>query len=164
MDEEREVIDPEVVDDGDGPRSGYEKYGRHFSEGGFWAKTAKVALRAGAGLVEKALVLYYVMRDEATPLWAKAAITGVLGYFILPIDLIPDFIPVLGCVDDLLLLPGMIWLAIRLIPAPVLQQCRDQADLWIKTSGGKPTSRIGAVLVVAVWMGAGLALWHWLAA
>ena len=47
VDEEREVIDPEVVDDGDGPRSGYEKYGRHFSEGGFWAKTAKVALRAG---------------------------------------------------------------------------------------------------------------------
>ena len=83
---------------------------------------------------------------------------------LIPIDLIPDFIPVLGCVDDLLLLPGLIWLAIRLIPAPVLQQCRDQADLWIKTSGGKPTSRIGAVLVVAVWMGAGLALWHWLAA
>ena len=83
---------------------------------------------------------------------------------LIPIDLIPDFIPVLGCVDDLLLLPGMIWLAIRLIPAPVLQQCRDQADLWIKTSGGKPTSRIGAVLVVAIWVGAGLALWHWLAA
>ena len=83
---------------------------------------------------------------------------------LIPIDLIPDFIPVLGCVDDLLLLPGMIWLAIRLIPAPVLQQCRDQADLWIKSSGGKPASRIGAVLVVAVWMGAGLALWHWLAA
>ena len=89
---------------------------------------------------------------------------GRVGGGLIPIDLIPDFIPVLGCVDDLLLLPGMIWLAIRLIPAPVLQQCRDQADLWIKTSGGKPTSRIGAVLVVAVWMGAGLALWHWLAA
>ena len=83
---------------------------------------------------------------------------------LIPIDLIPDFIPVLGCVDDLLLLPGMIWLAIRLIPAPVLQQCRDQADLWIKSSGGKPASRIGAVLVVAIWVGAGLALWQWLAA
>ena len=47
----------------------------------------------------------------------------------------------LGCVDDLLLLPGLIWLAIRLIPAPVLQQCRDQADLWIKSSGGKPAQR-----------------------
>ena len=70
----------------------------------------------------------------------------------------------LGCVDDLLLLPGMIWLAMRLISAPVLQQCRDQADLWIKTSGGKPTSRIGAVLVVAIWVGAGLALGQWLAA
>ena len=89
---------------------------------------------------------------------------GRVGGGLSLIDLIPDFIPVLGCVDDLLLLPGMIWLAIRLIPAPVLQQCRDQADLWIKSSGGKPASRIGAVLVVAIWVGAGLALWQWLAA
>ena len=101
---------------------------------------------------------------RTAPWYAKALGVLVVAYALSPIDLIPDFIPVLGCVDDLLLLPGMIWLAIRLIPAPVLQQCRDQADLWIKTSGGKPTSRIGAVLVVAVWMGAGLALWHWLAA
>ena len=70
---------------------------------------------------------------------------GRVGGGLIPIDLIPDFIPVLGCVDDLLLLPGLIWLAMRLIPAPVLQQCRDQADLWIKTSGGKPTSRPGGV-------------------
>ena len=124
VDEEREVLDPEVVDDGDGPRSGYEKYGRHFSEGGFWAKTAKVALRAGAGLVEKALVLYYVMRDGATPLWAKAAITGVLGYFILPIDLIPDFIPGLGHLDDVVILPLLIWLALRCVPAEVRAECR----------------------------------------
>ena len=89
---------------------------------------------------------------------------GRVGGGLSPIDLIPDFIPILGYVDDLLLLPGLIWLAIRLIPAPVLQQCRDQADLWIKSSGGKPASRIGAVLVVAIWVGAGLALWHWLAA
>lgn len=128
MDEEREVIDPEVVDDGDGPRSGYEKYGRHFSEGGFWAKTAKVALRAGAGLVEKALVLYYVMRDGATPLWAKAAITGVLGYFILPIDLIPDFIPVAGFTDDL----GAIGAAMLIVAAYVRDDHRDRARAKMK--------------------------------
>ena len=103
-------------------------------------------------------------RRALIPIALQCDLQKDLEQALIPIDLIPDFIPVLGCVDDLLLLPGMIWLAIRLIPAPVLQQCRDQADLWIKSSGGKPTSRIGAVLVVAVWMGAGLALWHWLAA
>ena len=108
--------------------------------------------------------VFIAMKKRETPLAAKIFASVTVLYALSPIDLIPDFIPVLGCVDDLLLLPGMIWLAIRLIPAPVLQQCRDQADLWIKSSGGKPTSRIGAVLVVAVWMGAGLALWHWLAA
>ncbi|SEA00146.1 hypothetical protein SAMN05421875_10433 [Acidovorax soli] len=75
----------------------------------------------------------------------------------------------LGYLDAVLLLPGLIWLVIRLMPAPVLQQCRAQADLWIKPKGSKPTSRIGAVLIVAVWIGASLALWHgwirpWLAA
>jgi uncharacterized membrane protein YkvA (DUF1232 family) len=106
VDEKRDVIDPEIVDDGDGPRSGYEKYGRRFSDDGFRAKIARVALRAGAGLVEKALLLYYVMRDQATPLWAKTAIAGALGYFILPVDLIPDFIPVAGFTDDLGALVG----------------------------------------------------------
>ena len=103
-------------------------------------------------------------RHALIPIALQCDLQKDLEQALIPIDLIPDFIPVLGCVDDLLLLPGLIWLAIRLIPAPVLQQCRDQADLWIKTSGGKPTSRIGAVLVVAVWVGAGLALWQWLAA
>ena len=96
------------------------------------------------------ITLWFAARHLQAPWYAKALGVLVVAYALSPIDLIPDFIPVLGCVDDLLLLPGMIWLAIRLIPAPVLQQCRDQADLWIKSSGGKPTSRIGAVLVVAV--------------
>jgi len=128
MDEERDVIDPEVVDDGDGPRSGYEKYGRHFSEGGFWEKAAKVALRAGAGLIEKALTLYYVLRDGATPLWAKAAITGVLGYFVLPIDMIPDFIPVAGFTDDL----GAIGAAFLIVAAYVREEHREKARLRMK--------------------------------
>ena len=122
-------------------------------------------LKTGAQSVKRdGITLWFAARHPQAPWYAKALGVLVVAYALSPIDLIPDFIPVLGCVDDLLLLPGMIWLAIGLIPAPVLQQCRDQADLWIKTSGGKPTSRIGAVLVVAVWMGAGLALWHWLAA
>lgn len=123
MDEKRDVIDPEIVDDGDGPRSGYEKYRRRFSDDGFRAKLARVALRAGAGLVEKALLLYYVMRDQATPLWAKTAITGALGYFILPVDLIPDFIPVAGFTDDL----GAIVAVMLLVAAHVRDDHRDRA-------------------------------------
>lgn len=116
-----------------------------------WAKTVK---RDG-------VTLWFAARHPQAPWYAKALGVFVVAYALSPIDLIPDFIPVLGYLDDVLLLPGLIWLVIRLIPAPVLQECRDQADRWIKTEGGKPTSRIGAVLIVACWIGASLALWHW---
>ena len=85
----------------------------------------------------------------------------VVAYALSPIDLIPDFIPVLGYLDDALLLPGLIWLNIRLIPADVLEECRQRADLWMKEQGAKPRSIAGAVLVLAVWIGAGAALWAW---
>lgn len=117
-----------------------------------WARTVK---RDG-------VTLWFAARHPQTPWYAKALGVLVVAYALSPIDLIPDFIPVLGYLDDVLLLPGLIWLVIRLIPAPVLQECRDQADRWIKTKGRKPTSRIGAVLIVACWIGASLALWHWL--
>lgn len=116
-----------------------------------WAKSVK---RDG-------VTLWFAARHPQAPWYAKALGVFVVAYALSPIDLIPDFIPVLGYLDDVLLLPGLIWLVIRLIPAPVLQECREQADLWIKTEGGKPTSRIGAVLIVAIWIGASLALWHW---
>lgn len=116
-----------------------------------WAKSVK---RDG-------VTLWFAARHPQAPWYAKALGVFVVAYALSPIDLIPDFIPVLGYLDDVLLLPGLIWLVIRLIPALVLQQCREQADLWIKTEGSKPSSRIGAVLIVAVWIGASLALWHW---
>ncbi|WP_087742895.1 MULTISPECIES: YkvA family protein [unclassified Acidovorax] len=116
-----------------------------------WARTVK---RDG-------VTLWFAARHPQAPWYAKALGVFVVAYALSPIDLIPDFIPVLGYLDDVLLLPGLIWLVIRLIPAPVLQECREQADQWIKTEGGKPVSRIGVVLIVACWIGAGLALWHW---
>jgi uncharacterized membrane protein YkvA (DUF1232 family) len=116
-----------------------------------WAKSIK---RDG-------VTLWFAARHPQAPWYAKALGVFVVAYALSPIDLIPDFIPVLGYLDDVLLLPGLIWLVIRLIPAPVLQECREQADQWIKTEGGKPVSRIGVVLIVACWIGAGLALWHW---
>jgi uncharacterized membrane protein YkvA (DUF1232 family) len=87
----------------------------------------------------------------------------VVAYALSPIDLIPDFIPVLGWLDDVLLLPGLICLAIHLLPKEVLNDCRKLADEWTKAQGSRPSSRWGAALVVLVWTGLCIALWIWLA-
>lgn len=84
-----------------------------------------------------------------------------MAYALSPIDLIPDFIPVLGYVDDVLLLPGLIWVAIKLLPANVLAECRTQADEWMASKAAKPTSKVGAVVVVLLWLAACLGAWYW---
>ncbi|MBD9665104.1 uncharacterized membrane protein YkvA (DUF1232 family) [Variovorax beijingensis] len=107
------------------------------------------------------VTLWFAYRHPGTPWFAKLLAAFVVAYALSPIDLIPDFIPVLGYLDDALLLPGLIWLNIRLIPADVLKECRQRADLWMKEQGAKPRSIAGAVLVLAVWIGLGAALWAW---
>lgn len=116
-----------------------------------WAKKVK---RDG-------VTLWFAARHPDVPWYAKALGVFVVTYALSPIDLIPDFIPVLGYVDDVILLPCLIWLAIRMIPSPVLVECRDRADQRMKTEGVKPTSRAGAVLIMAIWIGASLTVWHW---
>lgn len=108
-----------------------------------------------------AVTLWFAYRHPGTPWFAKLLAAFVVAYALSPIDLIPDFIPVLGYLDDALLLPGLIWLNIRLIPADVLEECRERADLWMKEQGAKPRSIAGAVLILAVWIGLGAALWAW---
>jgi uncharacterized membrane protein YkvA (DUF1232 family) len=76
------------------------KYGRHYSERGFKRKIARMPRRACRGVVEQALTLYAVLTDRETPVWARALIVGALGYFIWPLDAIPDGVPVLGYADD----------------------------------------------------------------
>ncbi|MDP3310887.1 MAG: YkvA family protein, partial [Polaromonas sp.] len=93
------------------------------------------------------VTLWFATRHPGAPWYAKALGLFVVAYALSPIDLIPDFIPVLGYLDDVILLPCLIWLAIRMIPAPVVADCRDRADQWIRTQGGKPTSIAGAALV-----------------
>lgn len=97
-----------------------------------------------------------------TPWYAKVLGLFVVAYALSPIDLIPDFIPVLGYVDDVILLPVLIWLTVKLLPSEVLAECRIQADEWMRAEGAKPRSRFGAVLIVALWLAAGAALWFWL--
>jgi uncharacterized membrane protein YkvA (DUF1232 family) len=68
-----------------------------------------------------------------------------------PIDLIPDFVPVLGFLDDAVLLPAMIWLAVRLLPVEVVTACRQLAIAWMQANQLKPVNRWGAALVLTVW-------------
>lgn len=108
------------------------------------------------------VTLWFAGRHPRTPWYAKALGLFVVAYALSPIDLIPDFIPVLGYVDDVLLLPALIWLTVRLLPPDVLTACRQQADAWMQAEGAKPQSRAGAVLIVILWLLMGLALWAWL--
>lgn len=98
------------------------------------------------------VTLWFAGKHPQTPWYAKALGVFVVAYALSPIDLIPDFIPVLGYVDDVLLLPGLIWLTVRLLPADVLAQCRCQADEWMASQGAKPISKTGAAFVIALWL------------
>lgn len=109
------------------------------------------------------VTLWFAGRHPGTPWLAKALGVFVVAYALSPIDLVLDFIPVLGYLDDVLLLPALIWLAIRLLPPEVLTECRAQAETWMAAQGAKPRSRMGAVLVIGVWIAIAAALGYWLA-
>ncbi|MGJ7497420.1 YkvA family protein [Variovorax sp. RT4R15] len=109
-----------------------------------------------------AVTLWFACRHPGTLWLPKALAAFVVAYALSPIDLIPDFIPVLGYVDDALLLPGLIWLAIRLLPKDVLAECRIQADDWMRRGEDKPRSPWGIAFVAAAWLGVAVGLWLWL--
>ena len=116
-------------------------------------------------LKRDALTLWFARRHPRTPWVARALGVVVVAYAMSPVDLIPDVIPVLGWVDDVLLLPALIWLALRLIPADVVAECRAQADAWEAERRERPRSRAGAVAIVALWgiacAALGWAAWRW---
>lgn len=93
--------------------------------------------------------LYLAYRDARTPWYAKAFAACVVGYAFSPIDLIPDFIPLLGYLDDLVLVPLGIALAIKMIPAEVLAECRLRAQETLRD--GRPVNWTAAVVIVALW-------------
>ena len=94
--------------------------------------------------------LYLAARDPRTPWIARLLVAGIIAYALSPIDLIPDFIPVLGYLDDLVLVPLGITLAIRLIPDDVLRECRARAQRTLH--GAAPASRVASAVVVAIWI------------
>ncbi len=110
-----------------------KEYSKHYTEDKLWNKISKFALNAGKIVINKALVLFYVAIDDQTPSWAKAIIYGALGYFILPIDAIPDFIPMVGFSDDLTALVA----AFTVIQSNVKNEHKEKADLKLKGWFGK---------------------------
>jgi len=119
-------------------------------------------LKAWARRIKRdGVTLWFAGKNPRTPWYAKALGVFVVAYALSPIDLIPDFIPVLGYLDDVLLLPVLIWLAIRLLPPGVLAECRSQAEEWMQANGARPSSRAGAILVVSLWVGSAVAAWLW---
>ncbi len=109
------------------------------------------------------MVLWFCCRHPKTPWYVKALAVCVVAYALSPIDLIPDFIPVLGYLDDLILLPLGILLVGRLMPKEVLRECRVQADDWEQLQAPRPISRIAAGLIVMTWVVALLCGWWFLA-
>ena len=102
--------------------------------------------------------LYLAARDQRVPWYAKAFAAGTAAYALSPIDLIPDFIPVLGYLDELILLPFAIMLTVKMIPADIMAEHRAAAT----ATEGKPASTAGAVAIVMIWL-ATTALSGWLA-
>jgi uncharacterized membrane protein YkvA (DUF1232 family) len=114
-------------------------------------------LRDWAREIKKDVVaLYIAARDPRVPWYVKLAAAVIAAYALSPIDLIPDFIPVLGYVDELIILPVAIALVIKMIPAPLMAEFREEAQRRAE----RPTSRAGALLIVAIWIAA-LALTLW---
>ncbi len=110
---------------GIGPKR-LERYQKNYSEKGLWEKLAKVARKAGEKVIYAVLLLYYVLIDPKTPMSYKSVIIGALGYFILPMDIIPDFIPIAGFTDDLTALLACIKAVNACITPEIQQRAKDR--------------------------------------
>jgi len=106
------------------------EHAHRYSDAGFWRKLGRFALAAGRKVVELALTLYYVMQKPAVPAWAKAVIAGALGYFIFPLDAIPDVTPVIGYADDTAVLLAALGTVAAYVDEEVKARARAKADEW----------------------------------
>jgi uncharacterized membrane protein YkvA (DUF1232 family) len=94
--------------------------------------------------------LYLAYKDPRVPLYARICAACVVGYAFSPIDLIPDPIPVLGYLDDLIIVPLGIAITLKMIPGNVLAECQERSREVIEE--GKPVNKIAAVIIIAIWL------------
>ena len=109
-------------------------------------------------LKREVYTLYFAARDPRVPWYAKALAAVIVGYAFSPIDLIPDFIPVVGYLDELVLIPLGVLAVRAMIPADILSECRERAARL----EGTPTNRIAAILIVAIWLSLAAAAIYWI--
>jgi uncharacterized membrane protein YkvA (DUF1232 family) len=102
-------------------------------------------------LKSEVFTLYFAARDNRTPWYAKLIVAAIVAYALSPIDLIPDFLPVIGYLDDLVLIPIGIALAIKLIPHSVLIDCRARALKAMENK--KPVSWVAGAVIILIWLG-----------
>jgi uncharacterized membrane protein YkvA (DUF1232 family) len=112
-------------------------------------------------LENEGMTLWFCCRHPGMPWLPRIFALLVVGYFLSPIDLIPDFIPVLGYLDDLLLVPVGIYLTLKLVPRHVIEECRVKARDWIAARQPQPKSIIAAVVITILWMLFFGMLWHY---
>ena len=110
----------------------YDKYRKYFSDDQSWGKLKKLARKAGIKIVYAALLLYYVLRNPATPRADRTKILGALGYLILPADLIPDFLPVVGYTDDLAALMWALYSVAKNVTPEVKIMARQKLGEWFR--------------------------------
>lgn len=115
--------------------------------------------RWGRGIKADVLTLWYASRHPNTPILAKVLAVCLVAYAFSPIDLIPDFIPVLGLLDDAVILPLGIIVIVRLLPSEVLGECRAAASAHLVRGDAKPRSYIGSITIVAIWTASALMAW-----
>jgi uncharacterized membrane protein YkvA (DUF1232 family) len=106
-----------------------------------WAKVLK----------REVMTLWFALKHPQTPWHARTLAAILTAYALSPIDLIPDFIPVLGYLDDLIIVPAGVWLLLRIVPDQILIDCRTQADEWVRQGRKKPISFLGLTSIVAIW-------------
>ena len=112
--------------------------------------------RWAQALKRDVMTLWFALKHPRTPWYARILAAIVTAYALSPVDLIPDFIPVLGYLDDLILVPLGVWLLLKMVPPEVLADSRAQAQTWFLERQRKPRSWIGLGIVLAVWV---LAAW-----
>ena len=111
-------------------------------------------------LKNEVYAIYLASKDSRTPWYARMLAVVIVAYVFSPLDFIPDFIPILGYLDDLILVPLGLWLVIKLIPTQILAECREQA-LALKAQG-KPKNWLAAGAIVTLWLLLGISTALWL--
>lgn len=106
------------------------------------------------------MTLWFALKHPDTPWYARALAAVITAYALSPIDLIPDFIPVLGYLDDLIIVPAGVWLLLKIVPENVVVDSREKSEHWFLEQKGKPRSYVGLIIILVLWLLASWALYR----